>query len=271
VRSLGKPHYVFRPSQLLRRLRTREVIRTPWTRMRVADDVLGRGLARTGVHELAVSETIWRLAEPGDLAVDVGANVGYFTGLLAQRVREIIALEPNPRLWPIVSENVAAWGGKIELLAAAASDTRGHAQLHLPADWAENHGIATLEAGDGEAYEVATVRLGDLIAGREVGILKIDVEGHELTALAGAPLELIRDLVFEEHEPLPSPVSELLEGSGFEIRGIEESFLRPRLVERRPESWDAPTYLATRDLARAQRRLATPGWRCLLPRRSPRR
>jgi FkbM family methyltransferase len=239
--------------------------------MRVADDVLGRGLARTGVHELAVSEAIWRLAEPGDLAVDVGANVGYFTGLLAQRVREIIALEPNPRLWPIVSENVTAWGGKVELLAAAASDTSGHAQLHLPADWGENHGIATLEAGDGESYEVETVRLEDLIAGRAVGILKIDVEGHELTALAGAPLELIRDLVFEEHEPLPSPVSELLQGAGFEIRGIEESFLRPRLVERRPESWDAPTYLATRNLARAERRLAAPGWRCLLPRRSPRR
>jgi FkbM family methyltransferase len=271
MRPLGKPHYVFRPSQLLRRMRTREVIRTPWTRMRVAADVLGRGLARTGVHELAVSETIWRLAEPDDLAVDVGANVGYFTGLLAQRVGEVIALEPNPRLWPIVSENVAAWGPKIGLLAAAASDTSGHATLHLPADWAENHGIATLEAGDGDAYEVETVRLEDLIAGRPVGILKIDVEGHELTALAGAPLELIRDLVFEEHEPLPSPVSELLESAGFEIRGIEESFLRPRLVERRPQSWDAPTYLATRDLARAQRRLASRGWRCLLPRRSLRR
>jgi FkbM family methyltransferase len=271
VRPLGKPHYVFRPTQLLRRLLRREAVRTPWTRMRVADDVLGRGLVRTGVHELAVSETIWRLADPGDLAVDVGANVGYFTGLLTRRVREVIALEPNPRLWPIVSENVAAWGGKIELLAAAASDTSGHSQLHLPADWGENHGIATLEAGDGESYEVTTVRLEDLIAGREVGILKIDVEGHELKALTGAPLELIRDLVFEEHEPLPSPVSALLAGAGFEIRGIEESFLRPRLVERRPESWDAPTYLATRDLPRAQRRLAGRGWRCLLPRRSARR
>jgi FkbM family methyltransferase len=267
MRSLSKPHYVFRPSQLVRRFQTRERVRTPWGEMRVAEDVLGRGIARIGVHELAVSETIWRLAESGDLAVDVGANVGYFTGLLAGRVREVIALEPNPLLLEIVSENVDRFGGSVTLLPWAASSWTGSAELHLPADFAQNNGIATLEDCEGDSYEVKTTRLEELTGDRPVGLLKIDVEGHELAVLEGARLELVRDIIFEEHRPLPSPVSAMLEGAGFEIRGIEETFLGPRLVQRTPRSWDAPTYLATRELPRAARLLAPRGWRCLRPSR----
>ena len=260
---LSKPHYIFRPSQLVRRLRHGELVATPWNEMRVASDVLGRGIARTGVHELAVSETVWRLVRPDDLAIDVGANVGYFTGLLSRRVRQVIALEPNPLLAPIISENVARWGGNVELLARAASASSGHARLHLPADYEHNNGVATLEAGEGDSYEVQTVTLTDLIAGRQVGLLKIDVEGHELSVLQATPLELIRDVIFEEHGTLPTPVSRLLEEAGFEVRGIEETLLRPRLIAGQPRSWEAPTYLATRRLAEATRLLAARGWRCL--------
>jgi protein-L-isoaspartate O-methyltransferase len=109
VDRLSKPQYLFRPSQIIRRFRAGDVVRTPWCEMQVGDDSLGRGIARMGVHELAVSEVIWRLSEGDDLALDVGANIGYFTGLLAQRVGEVIALEPNPLLWPILTQNVARW------------------------------------------------------------------------------------------------------------------------------------------------------------------
>ncbi len=263
MRSLSKPHYVFRPLQLLRRLHSGEVVRTPWAEMRVTDDVLGRGIARTGVHELAVSEVIWRLVGPSDLALDVGANVGYFTGLLARRAGEIIAIEPNPLLLPIVRENIDRWPGTIELLAVAASDRSGTAMLHLPDGFDQNSGIGSLEGDSGRAYEVQTVRLEDVLGERPVGLMKIDVEGHELAALEGAPLAQVRDLIFEDHGQLPTPVSELLLEAGFQIKGIEESFLGPRLVDRRPQGWDAPTYLATRRLAEAERLIAPRGWRAL--------
>src|ERR1700728_4384379 len=95
--SLSKPQYIFRPSQLARRALRRggaeSVVKTPWgCRMLVArEDTIGAGIARMGVHELAVSETMWRLATGDDMALDVGANIGYFAGLLACRVREVIA------------------------------------------------------------------------------------------------------------------------------------------------------------------------------------
>ncbi len=265
ARRISKPHYAFRPGQLLRRMRARELAATPWNEMRVPEDVIGRGIARTGVHELAVSETVWRLTGPEDLAVDVGANVGYFTGLLARRAREVIALEPNPLLLPILRENIARWQGEVRLLPVAASDTRGHAHLHLLAGYEHNNGIASLvEQGTGEgSYEVETTRLEDVIQGRPVGILKIDVEGHELSVLAGTPLDLVREIVFEHHGPLAGPVIDALRAADYEIRGIEESFLGPHLVDRVPRSWDAPTYLATRRLDEVRRLIAPRGWRCL--------
>lgn len=36
-----------------------------------------------GVYDLPVSETIWRLLDPGDYAIDVGASLGHMTGIMA--------------------------------------------------------------------------------------------------------------------------------------------------------------------------------------------
>ncbi len=275
---LSKPHYLYRPSQLVRRTVVARqgpepVVQTPWgCRMLVArSDTIGSGIARTGVHELAVTETMWRLSEKDDLALDVGANIGYFTGLLASRVGRVVAIEPNPRLRRFLAGNIERWdvGNKITLDTRAASNGNGTAALYLPTDYEENYGIATLEAADGMvSYQVETVRLDEVIAGRSVGVMKIDIEGHEIAALEGAgdslAKGLVRDIIFEEHEPLPSPVSRMLESFGFTISGIEETLTRPVFVsDRAPQGWDAPTYLATRDSQRTMRLMKPRGWSCL--------
>jgi FkbM family methyltransferase len=269
VDRLSKPQYLFRPSQIIRRFSTSDVVRTPWCEMRVGDDSLGRGIARMGVHELAVSEVIWRLSEGDDLALDVGANIGYFTGLLAQRVREVIALEPNPLLWPLLTQNVGRWNRNIRLEPWAASDSKGRATLYLPpGEYHENQGTATLAAHpQAVSYEVQTVRIADLLAGRRVGVMKMDIEGHEYPALAGAPLQATRDIVFEDQARPPSAVFTQLESAGFTIRGIAQRLTRAQLVEpnEMQPSWDAPTYLATRDISRAERLMSKRGWRCLRP------
>jgi len=276
----SKPQYIFRPSQLLRRAALRRgeaepIVQTPWRcPMLIArEDTIGAGIARMGVYELPVSETIWRLAAGDALALDVGANIGYFTGLLACRAKEVIALEPNPRLHRFITANIDCWRGigeKVRLDTRAASDSDGTALLHLPAAYANNYGLATLEISEGTvSYEVGSVRLDELIAGRAVGVMKIDVEGHEMAALKGArdslAAGLIRDIIFEDHRPLPSPVSTMLESAGFSIAGITQTLFGPTLAppDRVHESWDAPTYLATRDRERTEQLMAARGWRCL--------
>ncbi len=278
---LAKPHYLYRPGQLVRRARLaldhrpETVVQTPWgCPLRVSrEDVVGAGIARMGVHELAVSEVIWRLARGDALAVDVGANIGYFTGLLSRVADDVIAIEPNPELHRFIAGNIARWGTageRVHLDLRAVSDREGTAALSLPAAYSGNLGTATLQASDGSAaHEVPTVRLDEIIAGRPVGLLKIDVEGHELAALAGAEESLlgglVPDIVFEDLEPLPTDVSRALTSAGYEISGIEETFRGPLLAasESARHSWDAPTYLATRDPSRARARIAARGWRCL--------
>jgi hypothetical protein len=96
---------------------------------------------------------------------------------------------------------------------------------------------------------------------------------HELQALEGARSLLaekrIRDIVFEEHEPPPTPVTELLESYGYTVLGIRQGLAGP-IVSAPSEAyvrqlWDPPALLATTDPARAKARLKPRGWRCLRP------
>lgn len=73
-------------------------------------DLIGSGIARTSSYELPVSEAMWRVAAQSRLAVDVGANVGYFTALLSARARDVIAFEPHPA----IAERLAATQQEIQ-------------------------------------------------------------------------------------------------------------------------------------------------------------
>ncbi len=282
---LNKPAYLYRPSQVVRRILIRgnasPVVRLPWgSRLAVtATESIGNGIARTGVHELAITEAVYRLLKRGDFAVDVGANVGYYTSLMAFRVGargSVLALEPHPALVERLRENVSRWptSDQVTVDPRASSDTAGTAHLEIPAGFSTNMGTAGLRPPSAQSLQVETVALDALLGDRNVALLKIDVEGHEFAALTGMQGALeahtVQHIVFEEQRPLPTPVSELLERCGFTIFGLHERFRGVEPVDPSDESarsrWDAQTYLATLtpDVVRAL--LRPNGWRCLRPR-----
>jgi hypothetical protein len=91
---IDQPEYLYQPAQALKRL-TRLLtaepdsaeVMLPWglaMRIRPRDD-LGRALWHKGIYDLTLCETIWRLLDRGESAIDVGANVGYISGLMAAR------------------------------------------------------------------------------------------------------------------------------------------------------------------------------------------
>lgn len=92
-RAMVRPKFVLRPAQIGRRLacelpstkETYKTVRLPWglpIRVRPAESI-GAVIRHRGVHDLPVCELISRLIEPGELAVDAGANIGQMTGLMA--------------------------------------------------------------------------------------------------------------------------------------------------------------------------------------------
>lgn len=277
ARSLLRPNpaYVWRPSQIGRRLAVgapggRRTVVLPWGAQIEVDtgESVGSGIARLGVHEAAVTEAMWRLAEPTDLALDVGANIGYFTSLLATRVDRVIALEAHPLLAERLRAHAAGWAGTIEVLAVAASARAGSARLGEPEGFARNAGTSSLGLVAARSFEVETVALDEVVGTAPVGICKLDVEGHEPQVLDGFRDALaegrVRDLFFEEHLPLPTPVSTRLTDHGYRVFSLRGRLDRVSLgpPDAAPGD-DAPTYLATLEPERARRRLRGLGWRSL--------
>ena len=289
LRTLWRPAYIFRPQQLVARATERfngrgseGRVRVPWGTSLIVSrhDAIGRGLLRRGVHELPVTELLWRLTDPDDLALDVGANVGYFTSLFAARAERVLAFEPHPTHVDRIARAMTSWDGvrwaKVELLPNAVSDRMGEATLSMPEDFKVNEGLASLslDVTAGAAITVQGVTIDDVLQDRRVGVMKIDVEGHELAALQGAERALsagrVRDIVFEDHAPLPTDVSRYLTRHGYTVFGLAERPMGVDLVA--PEGaavprWDAPMYLATLAPERARRLMKPRRWRSLRPSR----
>jgi FkbM family methyltransferase len=239
-------------------------------------DLIAKSILRTGVYDLVVTEALFRLTDSGDLCLDVGANIGYMSSVLAVRAGETGAVhvfEPNPQLLPALRRNLAGWRSPqlapLTLHAFAASDRAGEATFALPD--AENLGQGAIGEG-ATTVTVPTRPLADVVDRADV--MKIDVEGHELAAFRGAGdlvgARGLRDIVFEEAEALPTPVTAFLQDRGYTIFGLEQGPFGPRLVRDVGTSvrlrWDPANYLATRDPERAAQRFARSRWTALRPR-----
>ncbi len=154
------------------------------------DDWGGQYVYLTGEYEEPTARVIEALLAPGDTAVDVGANFGYFTVLAARAVGpegRVIAFEPLPAMRRELEENVALNRiANCRVRAEAVSDRAGTARLFEGP--AGNPGLSSLRAlaDSGPALEVGTVTLdGALPADESVALVKIDVEGAELKVLRG--------------------------------------------------------------------------------------
>ena len=144
------------------------------------------------------SEYFWifNLAIPGTRALDVGANVGQTSSILGRRIGvdgEVLALEPNPKCF-----RALRLGARFPILPlqVAAGPTFGRAVLNVPIDSngerLEQLGtLADREFPSGEEYDrlgVPVIPLDSLLAwtDKPTSLVKIDVEGYELSVIEGA-------------------------------------------------------------------------------------
>jgi FkbM family methyltransferase len=283
LKGLIKPEYLLKPGNIMSRLRYRRlnmagsrVVQLRGHAFHIdPDEVIGRQILHFGLFDLLVTEALFRLTDTGETAADVGANIGYMACVLADRAGSsgmVYAFEPHPDLYRKLQLNTA--GRAVRAVQAAVSDHDGQASLNIPQAFADNRGIATLERTDdaGDAIEVAAVTLDSAFPpDTAIGVLKIDIEGHELAALRGAKRMIgqgrIRDIVFEEHNTRSSPVVALLASSGYEVFRLHKRFFGPELRDPgtpvKESTWESPSFLATRDAERAKARFAKGGWACL--------
>jgi FkbM family methyltransferase len=115
---------------------------------------------------------------PGDLFIDVGANVGSYSILAGDLGAHVIALEPAPDTFALLAENVRLNGYPVTMIQAAAGVNCGTARFTTGQDC-----INRLAANG--PVEIEMVSLDSVIQDRVVAGMKIDVEGFEIDVLRG--------------------------------------------------------------------------------------
>jgi FkbM family methyltransferase len=133
-----------------------------------------------------------RLLRPGFHVVDVGANVGWFTFLAAQctgREGRITAIEPSRPTVEYLRRSVCLnrLEDRITVIENAVGDRSGSVSLAWHPASRNPGSVHLAEAGDGAETQSAEMReLDTLLAGTRVDCIKMDIEGAEGLALAGA-------------------------------------------------------------------------------------
>ena len=128
---------------------------------------------------------------PEGVFIDVGAHAGKWAIFVANRYprTRVYALEPNSDTFSYLSENVRL--NKLENVTAinlAISDKTGPASLRAASDWT---GLSKLAESDKEhCQNIMALTLDDFILRyqvrpKEIRLIKIDVEGHEIRVLKG--------------------------------------------------------------------------------------
>lgn len=120
---------------------------------------------------------------------------------------------------------------------------------------------------------VESSTLDEIFPSQEIGVMKIDVEGHEHQVVKGAINLLkegrIRDCVFEEHRKYPTPVTTFFETMGYQVFRIRRNFKSLTLLPPNSQAtrtlWQPTSFLATHNPERAILAFQEPGWQVLKP------
>lgn len=140
-------------------------------------------------HEAGTLRLMKALLAPGDTVVDIGAHVGLLTIPLARHVGptgRVIAVEPVPRTAECLRRALLSNDliGRCEVMVGAASDRNGLIDFYLGSN--SMMGSLVPMVDDQQAITVEEFRLDDRIApGQRISMIKMDVEGAELTTLGG--------------------------------------------------------------------------------------
>jgi FkbM family methyltransferase len=176
-----------------------------------ARDMIQQTILLEGTWDPFLTQFIEENLKPGDVFLDVGAHVGYFTLLAARRVTgtgTVLSIEPNPQALEQLRQNVARSRLANVLIAdTACGDSYDPVRLYLHTE--SNSSMASLSAANatgGAAVDVRCTPLDSLCQDRglhRVDLVKIDVEGAELSVLRGMKriLRDIRPVIVLELEP----------------------------------------------------------------------
>ena len=182
----------------------------------------------------------------GETFVDVGANVGYYSLKIAKEYSAkgviVIAIEAHPQNYKALSKNIELNDFKcIRPINRAVSDHKAIATLYERVDTrnrirSEFYSLSNaflhesnVARPEGGSIEVECDTLDNILGDQRVDVMKIDIEGAEVSALKGATrtLKKLRKIIVEVHGANSDQVMQILEDThNFRSETIESRIMK---------------------------------------------
>ncbi len=169
------------------------------------------GLALGGGYETVETALILDLIRPGQVVLDIGANIGYYTLLFARLVGatgQVFAFEPDPESFSLLQRNIAEnHYDNVTTFRVAVSNVNSDLTLYRDRFNNLDHRL-TSPGRDCTTLIVRAVRLDDFLSShldRPIDLIKMDIQGSEGLALEGMRSILARvgsPLLLTEYWPL---------------------------------------------------------------------
>jgi FkbM family methyltransferase len=204
----------------------------------LADDLIGRHIKLTGQFDRSIVQVLLDQALPGDVLLDIGANIGYVSCVFLKRVKDstAVCVEPQPGIADLLKKNLARFPGRSVHHEVLLSDHDGTGWLQIDR---RNRGASRVVHGnDLDAVERPMRDAGKLLVElSKVDLIKIDVEGHEEPILRAIEAELKRlqprAILFEDQSGEAGPdgaIGSILTRLGYRVFGIEKRLLKTVLI-----------------------------------------
>jgi FkbM family methyltransferase len=155
------------------------------------DKHVSERIATEGIWEPFETELIRRLTRPGDLFVDCGANIGWYSVVAGTLGATVVAFEPMPANAALARQNITRndLGDRVTLHECGLGAEPKRATLELSAFNQGDHRVTAVPGGRKPTVEIQIVRLDDVLRDahddQRPDLLKLDTQGSEVAILNG--------------------------------------------------------------------------------------
>jgi FkbM family methyltransferase len=186
---IAKNKFIFSIYKYFLRFLKPKIVTTEGSRM-ILDKEDSHLLSIYPNFEPGETAVIKKFLKPGMIAVDAGANIGYFTLLMSRLVGnagQVHAFEPGRENVALLKKNVKLNSYQnVVINNAAVSSQSGNLTFYLSDTNPQDHRIIKDTNENRKSYSVRAVTLDQYFHGKKVDFMKMDIQGAELIAFEGA-------------------------------------------------------------------------------------